>query len=120
MSKRGVTRRLTQPKTLKPNGHVDHEQVRSDLSFSEIPDWLQEFREDLVDERVPEHRDSHASSSHEPSSEHRDGWYRAITVCTLISRKTEIARSVTGRKFQGLLAEDVQVKWYLVQKVLVT
>ena len=32
---------------------------------SEIPEWLQEFRENLVDERVPEHRDSHASSSHE-------------------------------------------------------
>ena len=33
------------------------------------PEWLQEFRENLVDERVPEHRDSHASSSHEPFSE---------------------------------------------------
>ena len=31
--------------------------------------WLQEFRENLVDEGVPEHRDSHASSSHEPSLE---------------------------------------------------
>ena len=37
--------------------------------YSDIPEWLQEFRENLVDERVPEHRDSHASSSHEPSSE---------------------------------------------------
>ena len=34
---------------------------------SEIPEWLQEFRENLVDDRVPDHRDSHASSSHEPS-----------------------------------------------------
>ena len=33
------------------------------------PVWLQEFRENLVDDRVPEHRDSHASSSHELSSE---------------------------------------------------
>ena len=32
-------------------------------------EWLQEFRENLVDDRVPEHRDSHASSSHEPSLE---------------------------------------------------
>ena len=31
--------------------------------------WLQEFRENLVDDRVPEHRDSHAGSSHEPSLE---------------------------------------------------
>ena len=36
---------------------------------SEIPEWLQEFRENLVDERVPERRDSHASSLHEPSLE---------------------------------------------------
>ena len=33
------------------------------------PGWLQEFRENLVDDRVPEHRDSHASSSHEVSLE---------------------------------------------------
>ena len=36
---------------------------------SEIREWLQEFRENLVDDRVPEHRDSHASSSHEVSLE---------------------------------------------------
>ena len=32
-------------------------------------EWLQELRENLVDDRIPEHIDSHASSSHEPSSE---------------------------------------------------
>ena len=37
--------------------------------FSDIPEWLQEFRENLVDERVLEHRDSHTRSSHEPSLE---------------------------------------------------
>ena len=36
---------------------------------SEIPEWLQEFREILVDEEIPVHGDSLASSSHEPSSE---------------------------------------------------
>ena len=41
----------------------------SGRASSEIPEWLQEFRENLVDDRVPEHRDSHASSSHEASSE---------------------------------------------------
>ena len=41
---------------------------RRDPFCSEIPEWLQEIRENLVDDRVPEHRDSHASSSHEPSS----------------------------------------------------
>ena len=34
---------------------------------SEIPEWLQEFREILVDDEIPQHRDSHASSSHEAS-----------------------------------------------------
>ena len=39
------------------------------MPFRHIPEWLQEFRENLVDDRVPENRDSHASSSHESSSE---------------------------------------------------
>ena len=34
---------------------------------SDILERLQEFRENLVDDRVPERRNSHASSSHEPS-----------------------------------------------------
>ena len=36
---------------------------------SEIAEWLQEFKEILVDDEVPERRDSHASSSHEVSLE---------------------------------------------------
>ena len=39
----------------------------SGRASSEIPEWLQEFREKLVDDEVPEHRDSHASSCHEVS-----------------------------------------------------
>ena len=42
---------------------------RGDPLYSEIPEWLQEFRENLVDDEVPELRDSHASSSHELSLE---------------------------------------------------
>ena len=49
-------------KTPEPNKNENHEEVRG-------PEWLQEFRENLVDDRVPEHRDSHASSSHEASLE---------------------------------------------------
>ena len=37
--------------------------------YSVIPERPQEFGENLVDDRVPEHRDSHASSSHELSLE---------------------------------------------------
>ena len=36
---------------------------------SEIPEWLQEFRENMVDDEIPLQGGSHASSSHEVSSE---------------------------------------------------
>ena len=45
----------------KPNKNEDHEQVRGDPCHSDIPECLQEFRENLVDDEV---LDSHASSSH--------------------------------------------------------
>ena len=62
---------LTKPtKIPKPNKNEDNDLERGDLLNSDIPEWLQEFRENLVDDRVPEHnRDSHASSSHELSLE---------------------------------------------------
>ena len=41
----------------------------SGRAISEIPEWLQEFRENLVDDEIPEQGDSHASSSHESSLE---------------------------------------------------
>ena len=41
----------------------------SSRASSEILEWLQECKENLVDDEVPEHRDSHASSSHEASLE---------------------------------------------------
>ena len=53
------------PKTNKNETTIE----RGNPLNSEIPEWLQEFRENLVDDRVPEHRDSHASSSHELSLE---------------------------------------------------
>ena len=56
-------------KNPKPNINEDHDLERGDPFCSDIPEWLQEFRENLVDDRVPERRDSHASSSHEPSLE---------------------------------------------------
>ena len=56
-------------KNPKPNKNEDHERERDDPYYSDIPEWLQEFTENLVDDRVLERRDSHASSSHEPSLE---------------------------------------------------
>ena len=54
------------PKQIK---NEDHDLERGRLLNSDIPEWLQELRENLLDDRVPKHRDSHASSSHEPSLE---------------------------------------------------
>ena len=45
------------------NKHVERKE-RCDPLSSDIPEWLQEFRENLVDDIFPKHRDSHASSSH--------------------------------------------------------
>ena len=53
------------PKTHKKEPQID----RGNPLCSEIPEWLQEFRENLVDDEIPEHGDSHASSSHEVSLE---------------------------------------------------
>ena len=91
---------------------------RASLS-SEIPEWLQEFRENLVDDRVPEHRDSHASSSHEVlwNPHKREVRIWVSTVFILISLKTEIARSVRGPKLPGPHAEDAMAEPYLVQKI---
>ena len=43
---------------------------------SEIPEWLQEFREILVDDEIPVQGGSHASSSHEASLEpiYKETW----------------------------------------------
>ena len=52
-----------------PNKNDDDEELQSD-ELQCVPDWLQEFEHGLVDESVPEHRDTF-SSSHELPLEHR-------------------------------------------------
>ena len=82
---------------------------------SEIPEWLQEFREILVDDEIPLQGGSHASFSHEVSLEptKRDVWICVNTVFILICAKTEIARSVNGPRLQGPRAENAMAKPYL-------
>ena len=48
------------PKSKTTKKNEDHGKERRDPFCSESPEWLQEFRENLVDDRVPECRDSHA------------------------------------------------------------
>ena len=55
-------------KTPKPN-KMESKKEQSESLCSEILEWLQEFRETLVDDEVPVHGDSHASSSHKVSLE---------------------------------------------------
>ena len=55
-------------KTQKPN-KKESKKKQSESLCSEIPEWLQEFRENLVDDEIPEHGYFHASSSHEVSLE---------------------------------------------------
>ena len=75
-----------------------------------------------MDDKDPEHRDSHASSSHELSLEPTSTRSEDLgnTVFLLTSLMAEIARSVRGPKLQGPRAEDAFAKPYLVQKILVT
>ena len=53
------------PKTIKKETAIE----RGNPCDSEIPEWLQEFRENLVDDEIPLQGGSHASSSHEISLE---------------------------------------------------
>ena len=76
-----------------------------------------------MDDEIPLQGGSHASSSHEASSEpttKTDVRIWVSTVFILISLKTEIARSVNGPKLQGPHAEDAMAKPYLALKNLVT
>ena len=93
---------------------------RAPLS-SEIRVCLQEFRENLVDERVPEHRDSHASSPHELSLDptpkrSEDLGKHSVYTHFLKDRNCEIRQKT---KITRARAEDAMAEPYLVQKILV-
>ena len=91
---------LTKPtKIPKPKINEDHERVRWDPCHSDIPEWLQEFRKNLVDDRIPERRDSHARSSHEPSLEPTPPFPkdRNCEIC----QRTKITRAPCRRRNGG-------------------
>ena len=107
------------PKTNKKETTIERGNLCDD---PEIPEWLQEFRENLVDDEIPLQGGSHASFSHEvslePTTKRREdlGKHSVYTHFP----KTEIARSVNGPKLQGPRAEDAMAEPYLVQKFLAT
>ena len=106
------------PKTNKKEPMIE----RDNPLCSDIPEWLQEFRENLVDDEIHEHGDSHASSSHEvslePTFKRREDLGKHSVYTHFL--KTEIARSVRGLKLQGPRAEDAMAEPYLMLKILVT
>ena len=68
-----------------------------------------------MDDEIPLQGGSHASSSHEASSEPTTKRREVLVniMFILISLKTEIARSVKGPKLQGPHAEDAMAKPFL-------
>ena len=49
-----------------PNTNEDNDRVRGD-PLRDLPEWPEEFKENLVDDSVPEHRDASSSSQKLPS-----------------------------------------------------
>ena len=104
---------LTKPtKNPKPNKNENHSKKQGDPLCSDIPEWLQESRENLVDDRVSECRDSHASSSREPSLEPMPK--RSVDLCKHsvythfpndrnceICQRTKITRAPCRRRIGG-------------------
>ena len=111
---------LTKPtKNQKASKNEDHDLERGDLLHSDMPEWLQEFTENLLDDRVPQHRDSHASSSHELSLEpalarSADMGKHSVYTHFQKDRNCEICQRT---KSQGPRAEDALAEPYLVQKI---
>ena len=84
-------------------------QVRGDAYYSDMPEWLQEFRENLVDDEIPLQGGSHASSSHEvflePTTKRREDLgkhsvythfpnYRNCEIC----QRTKITRALCRKR----------------------
>ena len=78
--------------TEHPNKNDDNEEVRSD-PLRDLPKWLEEFKDNLVDDSVPEHLDA-SSSSHKLSTEPR---------AKLVSREHNIISLPEGPKLRYLL-----------------
>ena len=66
---RGNLRKSKPTKPKKTNKKETTIEQGNPCGDSEIPEWLQEFRDNLVDDEIPLQGGSHASSSHEVSLE---------------------------------------------------
>ena len=94
----------------------------SGRASSDILEWLREFRENLVDDEIPVHGDSHASSSHEESLEsilkrREDFCKHSVKTHFTKDRNCVICHRT---KITRARAEDAMVEPYLMLKNLVT
>ena len=87
----------------------------------DLPEWLQDFTDNLVDAAASVSSGAPASISREPLHQKpsRKG-YRASTLFFLTSRRTEVEQYARGQKIQGLLAENALAIKYLQQKSFLT
>ena len=87
------------------NKHEDDEELRSEL-LRDLPEWLQDFKENLVDKNVRPHQYSSSSSRELPMDPRaKVYWARVSRVSTLTSLrhcdiclKTEISRASSRRR----------------------
>ena len=96
-------------KTSKPNKKKTTIEQGNPCDDSEIPEWLQEFRENLVDDEIPLQGCSHASSSHEdslePTTKRREDFGKHIVFSHFlkdqnceICKRTKITRAPCRRR----------------------
>ena len=119
MIDRGNLRKPKPTKSPKPNKKETTIERQNPCDDSEIPEWLQEFREIFVDDEIPLQGGSHASSSHEaslePTTKRREdlGKHSVYThfpkdrnceICkrTKITRETQWRSRTSSCKFRGL------------------
>ena len=74
-----------------------------------LPEWLEEFTENLEIVEMP----AAANISHDSDPERPIKVHQGSTAFFLISRKTKIVRSARGPKSQGPRAEDEPVIQFL-------
>ena len=84
-----LSHRPAEPKT--QNKNEDNEEVRVNSSHG-LPEWLEEFKDHLVDECVPEHRTLPVLLMNYLQSREQK-WYQVSTAFLLTSQRTEIATS---------------------------
>ena len=104
----GETRRVDQQKNKNPRMIKNNARVRRN-PLRDLPQWLDKFTENLVDENCSRTQEAPTSSSRESASEPRG---------KVVSGKHSV--NTHFPKDRGLLAEDALAKLYLERKNSVT